>query len=105
MQPQLPLEAAIAEAGGFPGVPASPVAELTYWKLAGRGQADKPTSATGSEDPGKLAAEALAGLQRLIAAFDNEATTYIATPPGPWSRYDAYGHLARADEWSSGDDS
>ncbi len=103
-EPQLPLEAAIAASGGFPDLPAAPASQLLYWRLAGRGKADKPTDAAKPEAIPRLPGEALAGLQRLIAAFDQEATPYLATPPGPWSRFDAYEHLARADEWSSGED-
>ena len=41
-RPQLPLEALIAEAGGFKGIPAEEVAALAYWQL------------TGGEPPGEL---------------------------------------------------
>lgn len=104
-EPQLPLEAAIAEAGGFPGVPAAAASALIYWRLSGGSEADRPADATKPPDLPGLAAQTLAGLKRLIAAFDHEDTPYSATPPGHWSRFDPYAHLARAAEWSSGEDS
>lgn len=103
-EPQLPLEAAIAETGGFPGVPAVSASALIYWRLSGGSEADRPADATKPSDLPGLAGETLAGLKRLIAAFDHVDTPYSATPPGPWSRFDPYAHLARAAEWSSGED-
>lgn len=103
-EPQLPLEAAIAEAGGFRDVPAGAAGALIYWRLSGGSQADRPVEAVKLADLPGLAAETLSGLKRLIAAFDHEATAYAATPPSRWSRFDVYAHLARAAEWSSGEE-
>jgi ATP-dependent helicase/nuclease subunit B len=98
--PQLALEAAIAEAGGFTGIPAAPVASLSHWQLSG---GDPP----GSErdiDPDELRAridEARAGLEALIARFDDIATPYRSVPrPDAAPRYSDYDHLARVKEWS-----
>ena len=98
--PQLGLEAAIASQGGFEGVPALPVAELSYWRLSG---GDPPgAEATLRDDPVEIAASALAGLERLIAAFDDASTPYLAHPrPAKAPRFDDYGHLARVKEWSN----
>ncbi|MCH8097429.1 MAG: double-strand break repair protein AddB [Proteobacteria bacterium] len=98
--PQLGLEAAIASRGGFEGVPALPVAELSYWRLSG---GDPPGSEqTIKEDPEEIAAAALAGLERLIAVFDDASTPYLAHPrPAKAPRFDDYGHLARVKEWSN----
>ncbi|WP_119460898.1 double-strand break repair protein AddB [Rhodospirillaceae bacterium SYSU D60014] len=99
--PQLPLEAAIALAGGFDGLPAGPVGELAYWQLVGGDPAGKIDSR--AADCGDVAAAALAGLARLVAAFDDEATPYLAEPnPACAPRYSDYGHLARIKEWSAG---
>lgn len=94
-QPQLPLEAAIAAAGGFAGVLGAEVAELAYWEL------------TGGEAPGKIAAikcdaaalgaAARDGLARLVAAFDDEAQPYTASDEPDFCEY---AHLARVKEWS-----
>jgi ATP-dependent helicase/nuclease subunit B len=97
--PQLPLEAAIAMAGGFAGLPAQAVASLRY------------ISASGGEPPGQecpleadvaqLAREALDGLGRLIAAFDEEKTPYRALRRARFNyRFDDYAQLARVAEWS-----
>ncbi len=98
--PQLPLEAAIALAGGFTGIAAQAVTGLRY------------ISASGGEPPGQacpldadvsqLATQAREGLVRLIADFDNEATPYRAVRRAQFSyHYDAYAHLARVAEWSA----
>jgi ATP-dependent helicase/nuclease subunit B len=97
--PQLPLEAAIAMAGGFTGLPAQAVLSLRY------------ISASGGEPPGqecaldadvaRLAREAREGLSRLIAAFDAEDTPYRALRRARFNyRFDDYAQLARVAEWS-----
>jgi ATP-dependent helicase/nuclease subunit B len=97
--PQLPLEAAIAMAGGFAGLPAQAVSSLRY------------ISASGGEPPGQecpleadvaqLARQALDGLNRLIAAFDEETTPYRALRRARFNyRFDDYAQLARVAEWS-----
>jgi ATP-dependent helicase/nuclease subunit B len=96
--PQLPLEAVIAAAGGFAGVPAGPVSALRY------------ISTSGGEPPGQefpidgvaaaLAQSAHDGLARLIAEFDRETTPYRALRRVRFKYdYDAYAHLARVAEW------
>ncbi|HYC03356.1 MAG TPA: double-strand break repair protein AddB [Azospirillaceae bacterium] len=99
--PQLPLEAAIALAGGFPGISAERVAELSFWRLTGGEPAGEEKPVKG--DPGKLAEEARAGLEALVAAFDDPATPYRSQPRPGWApRYTDYAHLARVQEWSAG---
>ncbi len=99
--PQLPLEAGIAAAGGFTGLDATVVSALRYIR------------ATGAEPPGEqrlvkngdvtaLARDAMSGLERLIARFDNAATPYQAKRRARFKYdYDDYAHLARVVEWSS----
>lgn len=100
--PQLPLEAAILKAGGFPGVPPGPVVELAYWKLSG---GDPPGSI---QTDGKLDADALADtvaerLTVLIQAYEVETTPYPAVPRAELApRFNDYAHLARIKEWSLG---
>jgi len=99
--PQLPLEAAIAAAGGFKDVPAAPVAELDFWRLRGGDPAGEVRRA--GDDPATLAEEALEGLVRLVAAFDFPETAYRARPhPEHAPRYSDYQHLARVKEWAAG---
>ncbi|MEE9139517.1 MAG: double-strand break repair protein AddB [Alphaproteobacteria bacterium] len=101
LAPQLPLEAAIAAAGGFDGVPSETVAELAYVRLTGRGAGGEVRVL--ADDPTQMAAEALAGLERLMAAFDRPATPYRSRPrPMFERRFGEYDHLARVKEWSSG---
>jgi len=99
--PQLALEAAILKQGGFATIPAAPVAKLAYWRLSGGETPGKEHLVAG--DPTMLSATALNGLRDLVAAFDNPATPYVATPRPDWApRYNDYAHLARILEWSSG---
>ena len=99
--PQLALEAAILQAGGFESVPAGLVEHLAYWRLSGGETPGKEHPLPG--DIGALSASALDGLRALVAAFDDPATPYAATPRPEWApRYNDYTHLARTFEWSSG---
>ncbi|MGQ9370925.1 double-strand break repair protein AddB [Azospirillum sp. ST 5-10] len=99
--PQLPLEAAIAAAGGFAGVPAGEVAEIAFWRLTGGDPAGEVRPVKG--DVAALAAAARAGLEALIRAFDDPATPYRSCPrPAMAPRYTDYAHLARVQEWSAG---
>jgi ATP-dependent helicase/nuclease subunit B len=96
--PQLPLEAAIVEAGAFEEVGPAAVAELLYWQLRGDELGGEERSAA-NLDPAELAAQARAGLARLIAHYDRPQTAYRSRPRPdvPW-RGD-YDHLARRGEW------
>lgn len=99
--PQLPLEAAIAMAGGFGDLGTRTVSGLRYIR------------ATGAEPPGEerlvkvddvaaLATDALANLERLVALFDNEATPYKALRRSGFDyRYDEFAGLARVAEWTA----
>ncbi|MDF2096474.1 double-strand break repair protein AddB [Aquibaculum arenosum] len=102
--PQLPLEAAIAATGGFPGIPAAPVAELLYWKLTGGTPAGEECAALGRSrtTPSEVAEIALEGLRRRIEDFADPQTPYPALPrPGRAPRFNDYAHLARHKEWAS----
>ena len=102
-RPQLPLEALIAEAGGFDGVAPGAVAELAYWKLDG-GEPAGEMKALKKNDPAVLAAAAETGLLTLIAEFDDPDTPYHALPrPGVVPNWNDYAHLERIQEWSSGE--
>ena len=98
-RPQLSLEAAIAAAGGFARVDAAEVAALAYWRLSGAETAGEITAIGGDAD--RLAREAAAGLQALVARFDDPATPYHPVPrPALAPRWNDYAHLARHKEWS-----
>jgi len=98
--PQLPLEAAIAKAGGFEALGATEVASLDFWRLTGADPAGEERSA--SADPALVASEARQGLEELVARFDDPNTSYEARPrPSAAPRYSAYEHLARIKEWTA----
>lgn len=97
--PQLPLEAALAIQGGFKGVPAAPVSCLEFWRLSGGDPPGERVPA--SSDIELLAETALAGLERLVAKFDDPATPYLSRPDSSRApRWSDYEHLARVQEWS-----
>jgi ATP-dependent helicase/nuclease subunit B len=100
--PQLPLEAAMAAAGGFGPDFAGDTAEISYWRL--RGGAEPGEVRTPLTDPDALAAlvgQVEASLRALIATFDDPAQPYLARPhPGRAVRDSGYGRLARMAEWA-----
>jgi ATP-dependent helicase/nuclease subunit B len=101
LTPQLTLEAAIAQAGGFKDIAPAEVAELAYVRLTGREPPGELRPIGG--ELAKMAQQASGGLSRLIAAFDDPKTPYRSRPrPMFIARAGDYDHLARVKEWSSG---
>jgi ATP-dependent helicase/nuclease subunit B len=101
LAPQLPLEAMMAARGGFTDVPAGEVAEIAFWRLSG----GRPVAEIKAYDASQFAADAYDGLLRLIAAFDDPATPYLARPRAEHApRFSDYEHLARVKEWSASGD-
>ncbi|MCZ6604701.1 MAG: double-strand break repair protein AddB, partial [Alphaproteobacteria bacterium] len=101
--PQLPLEAAIARAGGFDGLAAIRVQALSYWRLTG-GRPPAEINNLAAE-PEALAAAALTRLCELVASFDDPQTPYLCRPrPDKAPQYSDYEHLARIQEWGSKDE-
>jgi ATP-dependent helicase/nuclease subunit B len=97
---QLPLEGAIARAGGF-GIAAGPIAALEHWKLSGGDPAGKCEAA--AYDPAALIDRVLAEIGVYIARFDDPATPYRPVPIARWKpRYSDYAHLERLDESEAG---
>ncbi|MEO1198313.1 MAG: double-strand break repair protein AddB [Pseudomonadota bacterium] len=104
LQPQLTLEAAIARAGGFPGLDVSadaPVARLSYVKLSGGlppGDIVDIAPKDGSLDD--LADSHLAGFRALIAAYDRPDQPYLAKPRVAFrDQAGDYDHLSRFADW------
>src|SRR5712671_7098768 len=94
---QLPLEGAIARAGGFDGVTGQPTA-LEYWRLSG-GEPAGERKPLGAENPGDLIDRVLAGVGGLVASFDDPATPYLPVPVLRWAPcYSDYRHLERLEE-------
>lgn len=105
LSPQLPLEAAIARGGGFPGL-AGEIESLEHWPLRASldGAAVKPAGKT-AEDLEALIETAREGAARLMALFADPETPFFAVPrPEVAPRYNAYEHLARIKEWRGGGD-
>jgi ATP-dependent helicase/nuclease subunit B len=112
LAPQLLLEALIAEAGGFEGVPAATVAELEYYRLSGRGDGGSAEPRgfrpDGKKKPEVTLRQAIATtegrLRELIAGYADRATAYVSrrVPRSVGDFSGDYDHLARAAEWSVG---
>ncbi len=101
--PQLALEAAIVAANGFAGLATQRIAGLRYISASG-GEPAGAVIALRAEDFAMLAARERAGLERLIAQFDDPQTPYSAVRRARFSYdFDDYAHLARTLEWSGND--
>jgi ATP-dependent helicase/nuclease subunit B len=99
LAPQLSLEGAILQAGGFDGVPPLLPSQLTYVQISGAAKAGE--FKTVSADAAVLAAEALDRLMRRVALFDEASTGYAArVAPVRIDSAGDYDHLARVKEWS-----
>jgi double-strand break repair protein AddB len=101
--PQLPLEAAIATAGGFPDLGARRVADLFYIQANGRQDGGEQHEAS-KESPETLAAKAKEDLEKLVAHFRDPQTPYdvkrrCGRAFANYYRHDDYAQLARLQEW------
>ncbi|MEM1428928.1 MAG: PD-(D/E)XK nuclease family protein [Pseudomonadota bacterium] len=100
---QLPLEAAMASRGAFPGLPAAPVREMTYISLGVTGE-DREIPMT-DRDGADLPDAALDGLRRLIARYQTRAQGYTAQRAAETTRFDGdFDHLSRHGEWGLADE-
>lgn len=105
LAPQLPLEAAIAHAGGFEGLAAGDIAELVYVSLRGGAEPGRAVPIEGRDIPpaADLAAQTLEYLQSWVAHFDDPQTPYLSRPRPKFVRYPGdYDHLARVAERAEG---
>jgi ATP-dependent helicase/nuclease subunit B len=101
--PQLPLEALIAEEGGFTDLGRLPVSRLVYIYASGRGEGGEESSAAKTA-PGTLALLAREKLASLVARYADPNMPYdVKRRAAPAFRriydYDEYEHLARIKEW------
>ena len=107
--PQLPLEAAMAAAGVFPGVPANlDVTALRYIRATG-GEPPGEERLVKSKDTSmaEVGRRAQRELESLIAFFDDAETPYRALRRRRFTKvyeFDDYAHLARIAEWAAGAD-
>ncbi len=106
LSPQLSLQAAMAKQGAFKGIKTGTnIDGLLYLQLSGGLEAGKEKLL--KLDAEEVAADAIAGLTKLLHRFENEKTPYLSRPRTMWkSRFGNYDHLARVKEWASidGDD-
>jgi ATP-dependent helicase/nuclease subunit B len=98
VSPQLPLEAAMLQAGGFEGLGRIRPSGLLYVRIGGsKAPADFRLVDVDASD---IAAEALARLSARIAIFDDEETPYRPrVMPYRTDSVGDYDHLARVKEW------
>lgn len=98
--PQLTLEAAILQAGGFPCAPAGAVG-ATYLKLGGKDGGFVRDLVFDDETFEAVVARHLEGLRRLASSFRNVETPYPSRPFPKYARESGdFDHLARVREWS-----
>ncbi len=103
LSPQLPLEALMALAGAFPGVPAERVVEMMYVRVSGGREPGiaKPLKF----DVAEVIETTREGVQRLLVRFADAKTPYLSRPrPQFDARFGDYDHLARVQEWGAGGD-
>ncbi|MGD9508161.1 MAG: double-strand break repair protein AddB, partial [Geminicoccaceae bacterium] len=100
LAPQLAIEAMIAERGGFATIQGSEAGLLLYLQLKGSEAMPGTELDPAGDDLRRLIDEAAAGVERLIAHFDDPATAYLPVPlPEIAPSRSDYDHLARAQEW------
>ncbi len=105
LEPQLPLEAAIAAGGGFPKLPAADTSQLIYVSLApgaASTKADNGQPVKLDEGPMAEAQKARDGFVKLVQSYATAGQPYYSKPRAEftWSVSD-YDRLARRDEWTS----
>jgi ATP-dependent helicase/nuclease subunit B len=99
--PQLLLEAAMAERGGFGAIDGKAnFVRLTYWQANGLGDGGKVNEV---KDSGQLVPAMVALVDRMATHFATPGTPYPALPwPAYIPHFNDYAHLERVAEWSTG---
>jgi len=101
LSPQLPLEAAMLQSGGFADLDAGETAQLVYMKLSGGRQPGEEKIL--DLDVAETVDDARAGVTKLVHKFEDEKTPYLSQPrPQFLNVYGDYDHLARVKEWRGG---
>jgi len=101
LSPQLTLQAAILEAGGFPGIGALRTCELAYVKLSGGEPPGEFRKLDLGGDVLTVAHEHLTGLTRLLTVYASPSQSYL--PRVMMKKEDdegGYDHLSRFREWA-----
>ena len=90
----MPIEALIAEKGGFDNIKKDKVNALMYWKLG------KETVCV-DDDVEKLLQNTEDHIKEVLNLFDFNSTGYLSRPnPKNVPEYSDYEHLSRVKEWS-----
>ena len=100
--PQLLLEAAMAERGGFAEIkaPRPKTATLSYWQANGLDDGGK---VVGVKDSDRLIARMVDLAAKMAEHFGTAGTAYPAVPwPADGPYFNDYEHLERVAEWSTG---
>ncbi len=102
ISPQLPLEAVIAEAGGFGADFHGPVVELAYWKLTG-GATEGQIRTLFNDDPEALAmaiTQARTKIPAILAYYAHPEVPFLDMPhPGRQPYAQPYAGVSRRAEW------
>ncbi len=97
--PQLPLTAAIVQAGGFEALGAVSVDRFAYLRVQNRKPGSGNESAASGAQCASMIDEATAGLRALLSHFNNPDTAYPSQPrPQYMAVFGDYDHLARRRE-------
>lgn len=100
LAPQLPLECAIARAGGFETIEAACVATGQFWYVK-PGKMIETQQIEKNVDMDDVIDEAIEGLRRLVETYQNPDVAYLSRPNPKYApKYSDYDHLARVKEWS-----
>jgi ATP-dependent helicase/nuclease subunit B len=96
VMPQLPLEGAILQNGGFQGMSSHAAISMRYMHLSG----GQPAGAILDISGGELIVQALENLQNMIIQYDNPSKPYLSCPdPKIAPVFSPYHHLSRIQEW------
>ncbi|HEY3624460.1 MAG TPA: double-strand break repair protein AddB [Roseiarcus sp.] len=100
--PQLTLEAAMLQQGGFKGLPPLEAEQAIYLKLGGASGGEEKHAGGKGEKILELAEQHCAGLKMLLDTFACKDTPYLSRPfPRFVPRFSDYDHLGRVKEWSA----
>ena len=101
---QLPLEAAIAERGGFEGIAPTRPAHLELIGMAGGGKSLSLEDTMSEGDLDTLVAESWSRLVAMITEYQDPATPFTARlRPHSITFSGDFDHLSRLGEWADGD--
>ncbi len=100
---QMPLQALIAQRGGFARVEAASVASLEYVEFKGKPKARRIGEGRVADmDVASMVLRAETGIKKLIAAYRQPGAVFASAPRVQFVKYDfGYNLLARRAEWAS----